>query len=125
MDEDRNWSRIMWGVLLILLGTLLLLERIGLLPEWAWHFRWWALIVVVIGLGMLIQPRHAERVGSGVTFILLGAWFLLVSNDHFGLTWRNSWPLALVAAGAGTIARSVAARWLPDKRCLPKEERHA
>jgi hypothetical protein len=103
----------------------LLAERFDIFPTRAWHFTWWALIVIVLGVGGFLRRRHAGDVGNGVMFVLLGTWFLLVSNDQFGLTWRNSWPLALVAAGAGTIAKAIASRWLPDEGQHRKEERHA
>jgi hypothetical protein len=31
----------------------------------------------------------------------------------YGLTWRNSWPLALVAVGAGIVVRALAGQFLP------------
>jgi hypothetical protein len=119
-------GRVTWGVTLILLGTLFLLERFGLLPSWAWHFQWWAMLVIAIGIVLLCTPRRADHVGNGVMFVLLGVWFLLVTNHQYGLTWQNSWPLALVATGAGTVARAIAARWLPDRfRFRREEEPHA
>ena len=114
MDVDRNWDRMWWGTLLMLLGALFLAERFGWLPSWAGNFNWWALIVIVLGMGSLVRHRHTKDIGTGVLFVLLGTWFLLVSNEQFGLTWHNSWPLALVATGASTLAKALAARWLPE-----------
>ena len=126
MYGARNWGRIGWGLLLVLVGAFLLTDRIVGLPLWFAHYRWWALLVIGIGTISLIRLRDAKDVGTGVFFILMGAWFLLVSNGQFGLTWHNSWPLALVAIGASTIARAIAARWLPDRRfVIDKEQSHA
>lgn len=125
MDSERNWARMMWGVILMMVGGVFLAERFDILPVRAWHYSWWALIVIAIGVAGLLRRRHSGDVGNGVMFVLLGTWFLLVSNDQLGLTWRNSWPLALVATGAGTIAKAIAARWLPDERRHRREERHA
>jgi hypothetical protein len=103
-----------WGTALMGAGTALLLERLGRLPEWANRFQWWGGIVIFIGLATILCAKRAESVGSGVTIALLGGWFLLVTNHQFGLGWYNSWPLALVAAGAGTVGHAIAANWLPD-----------
>jgi hypothetical protein len=111
---ERNWSRIGWGVVLIVLGGLILGDRFGWLPGWTLDWRWWGILVSLLGAVALIQPRCAGDVGNGVSFILFGAWFLLASTHAYGFTWGNSWPLALVAAGAGTVAHAIAAHWLPD-----------
>ena len=125
MELKRDWRQMAIGIALILYGLLFLAERINALPPWALEFRWWPLIVLVIGLSKLIQPRTANDIGSSVTMTFLGLWFLVVANDWFGLTWRNSWPLALVAAGSGMVVRSMAAYWLPDRLRAMKEDRHA
>jgi hypothetical protein len=115
----------MWGVFFVALGLLFLAEEFGALPKWADDLKWWGLIVSAIGVGMLIRPRHANDVGDAVTFLLLGGWFTIVTNGWIALTWGNSWPMALVAIGAGTMARAIASRWLPEKgRHRRREERH-
>ena len=124
MGLGRDWRRLIWGVVLMLYGGLFIAERFGVLPPWAIEFRWWPLIVITIGLSKFILPRSADDVGSGVTLTMLGMWFLLVSNEWFGLDWMNSWPLALVAAGAGMVVRSLAGFWLPDQKRIVKEERN-
>jgi cell wall-active antibiotic response 4TMS protein YvqF len=125
MDADRNWGPLTGGIILMLLGGLFLAVRLGWLSEWPWHYSWWALIVIGMGLAMLIRPRRAREVGNGVMFVLLGGWFVLANAGLYGFNWHNSWPLALVAVGAGTVAKALAARWLPDTRRVPGEEHHA
>ena len=125
MEFERDWRRLFWGILLILLGTIFMLDRFAGLPDWVRLFQWWPLIVIALGLVRLVAPRRARDVGNGVLFILLGGWFWVASNDWHGLDWHNSWPLALVAVGAGTVAKALAARWLPDRRwTLKQEEEH-
>ena len=125
MEVERNWRRLLWGVVLMLFGVLFLAERFGVMPPWTMELEWWPLIVIGLGLIKLIQPRRARDIGSSVMLTLMGLWFLAVSNDWYGLTWHNSWPLSLVAAGASMVAQSLAARWLPDTFWTPKENRHA
>jgi len=112
-DDGR---RAVWGVVLILSGIMLMVVRFGrmtFLPE---GYVWWGGLVTAIGLVAIVTARKAETVGTGVTVSLLGLWFVLVTNGMFGLSWYNSWPLALVAAGAGTVAHAIAAYWLPDPK---------
>jgi hypothetical protein len=121
MDERRDWRRLVWGVALMSAGVFLLFVQLGGLPEWMRVYQWWGGIVVALGLITLLTARRAESVGSGVTFVLIGLWLVLVTNRMFGLSWYNSWPIALVSAGAGTIAHAIAAHWLPDTK---PERRH-
>ena len=96
----------------MVLGLAFLGSRLGWWP--GLDLRWWGLFVVVLGALALVQPRRAGDVGNGVSFIIFGIWCVLATTGAYGFTWGNSWPLALVAVGAGTIAHGIAARWLPD-----------
>ena len=124
MDVDRNWRRVTWGVILILMGAVLLAEGFGWLPPWASGLAWWPLLVILLAVPRLVSPRRASHVGGALYFVLIGTWLLFAANGWYGLHWRNSWPLALVAAGAAMIARALASRWLPDTRWIIKEEHH-
>jgi len=108
--------RAVWGVVLILSGIVLMMARFGRLPFLPEGYVWWGGAVTAIGLVSIVTARKAETVGTGVTLSLLGLWFVLVTNGMFRLSWYNSWPLALVAAGAGTVAHAIAAFWLPDPK---------
>jgi hypothetical protein len=101
--------------MLIALGAVFLLERGGYIPSIYWG-HWWPGILTMFGILRLVLPRHAGHIGSGVTMILLSAWFFAVEYGWYGLGWHNSWPLALVASGAGMVARAIACRFLPDRR---------
>ena len=102
-DEGiRNTKKVIWGVFLIALGVWFLFEH---LVPWglAGLGEWWPLILVVIGITHLVE----RRVGSALTMILLGVWFLAVTSGWWGLTWRNSWPLVLVAVGMGIVVKAL------------------
>jgi len=120
---ERNWGRISWGLVLIAVGALILGDRFGWLPGVTLNYRWWGILVSLLGAGALVQPRRAADVGNGVSFILFGAWFVIASTHAYGFTWSNSWPLAFVATGAGTVAHALAARWLPDTPRLRRRDR--
>ena len=91
-----------WGVFLVALGTLLLVARFG---PWQLPGFWelWPLLLFVLAAIRLIEGR----VGGAVTMTGLGSWFLAVESNWHGLTWGNSWPLALVAVGLGMVVRAL------------------
>jgi hypothetical protein len=102
-DEGiRNLKTVVWGSFLIALGILFLVERSGI---WGMSGMgdWWPLILIVIGITHLIE----RRVGSALTMILLGAWFLAVTSGWRGLTYGNSWSLVLVAVGVGIVVKAL------------------
>jgi hypothetical protein len=116
-DEGiRSMKKAVWGIFLIVLGGLFLFERFG-----AWGFagmgEWWPLILIVIGITHLIE----RRVGSALTMILLGAWFLAVTSGWMGLTYGNSWSLVLVAAGVGIVAKALTGE---ERRRRSTQEAH-
>lgn len=94
------------GVTLVVLGMVFLLARLGIyrLGEF---WEWWPLVPIVFGLVRVVTWQTAEEVGSGVTVMLLGGWFLIATREWNGMGWSESWPLALVAVGAGMVVRAV------------------
>ena len=101
---------IFWGLVLVTMGVGFLLVEQGVLPRhlfYSW-WTWWPVILIAIGLSQLIRPIDARQIGGGVTMILIGFWFLACKLDWWGLSIHDSWPLVLVAVGAGMMTRSVA-----------------
>ena len=123
---ELNWGGLFTGLVVLGLGVLFLLRELGVTK---WNFLvegWWALLLVVLGLARLLSARRAKRVGEGVTLTLLGAWLFVAHTGQFGLTYGTSWPLVLVAIGAGMMARAIARHWIPDHASFhPREGHHA
>lgn len=107
--RERRSRGFVWGFLLIALGMTFLLMTFHFLPE-SWLHTWWPLVVIFLGFGSLFTASGPRRLGSAVTTIGIGMWLLVATNDWYGLTFSRSWPLALVAAGLGTLVRAFAAR---------------
>ena len=124
MERSRRHQNTVWGIFLIALGLLFLAERVLYLPEWWGEFHWWGLISVALGLVMTVLARTSDDFGTGITITLFGLWFVIASNGLFGLTWKNSWPRAIVAAGVGTVAHGIAGNWLPETRKTKKERQN-
>ncbi len=109
-DSDSIW----FGVLLIFAGVAFLLHHMGVLP-WTMISTWWPMIVIAMGAASVVSARSPRKLGSAVTFMLMGVYFLLADGRMYGLNWGNSWPLALVAVGTGMVVRSIAAAlWRHD-----------
>jgi hypothetical protein len=99
----RDRDRLGWGVFMIGMGVWFLLIQFGVLPREAWH-TWWPFVVIAMGLIWLVTAADAKTLGSGVTTIGIGLWLAAAVNHWYGLDWGNSWPLAMVAVGLGTLA---------------------
>ena len=104
--EDRIGT-LMWGIGLVTIGTVILLQYLDVMPFSVWR-DWWPLVIVLVGVGQLVAGRSPKQIGDGVSTVLIGGWCYVATNGIWGLTWRNSWPLALVAAGMGMVVRSTA-----------------
>jgi hypothetical protein len=93
-----------WGVLLIVGGTALLLQQLGI-ADLSWIIRtFWPLFIVAAGISKLM---HRRSIWSGLWMIALGAWLQAVTLHLYGFTYRSSWPLLLVILGAGMIGRTI------------------
>ncbi len=110
---DR-WDGLVWGLGLIAMGVLFLMDYLGMITWGHWNVTWpW--LVIAIGVIRLLTARRPRIVGAGVTVTLIGTWFLVAVNNWYGLGWARSWPLALVAVGLGSLARAVAASLMPKR----------
>lgn len=103
-----------WGLILVALGGAMLASQQGWV-EFDVFQHGWPFFVIALGLGRTVTARRPSSIGSGVQLTLFGCWFLVATNNWHGLTWANSWPLALVAAGAGMVTRSIASLFIPKR----------
>lgn len=123
-DRRRNWGGLTVGLVLLGLGVILLLRELGVITGSIFIPGWWALPIVALGVAKLIGARRGKSVGEGVTLTLIGAWLYLAQSGFHGFTYGNSWPLVLVAIGAGMVARAIANPWMSDRGDSYQEERH-
>jgi predicted membrane protein len=117
MSAQKNQGRIFWGILLILLGVLFLLDQMDKLDFGDLVGRYWPVIFILMGISILLSPNF-KNVGSGVFFILFGTFFLLVRMRIFDrAVWHYIWPLAIIAVGLWILFRPA---WRPDKKKMPE-----
>jgi predicted membrane protein len=87
------------GALLILLGTLVLLDHMNVIHgERIWKY--WPALLIVVGIAKIVN--EGKRVG-GVVLTLLGAFLLAEHLGYTTLTWGTVWPVILIAAGMAMI----------------------
>jgi len=112
MSAQKTQGRIFWGILLILLGVLFLLDQMDKLDFGDLVGRYWPVIFILLGISILLS-NNFKNVGSGVFFILFGTFFLLIRMRIFDrAVWHYIWPLAIIAVGLWVLFRPA---WHPDK----------
>ncbi len=96
--------RIGFGVALIVIGLLFLIENLGVINLDLWHhIRQWEVILIIIGTIILISDPSRK---AGWILIIIGAFFLL--PDIIYMPWYSTklfWPVLLIAIGFIYIMR--------------------
>ena len=87
------------GGILMLMGTLFLLDRLDLY-EFRRVWTWWPLFPLGFGLARLAGAEDRRQRRSGAWLTAMGLWMLISVKGWFGFHWGNSWPLLLIALGA-------------------------
>jgi hypothetical protein len=97
----RNSGGVVFGLMLILLGVVLILQNTGLVPSTPLGFWWltlWGLLFISLGVAKLFT-RNPGNLREGVGQLFIGSWLLL--NQFQVLRYRDSWPILLVGIGIG------------------------
>jgi hypothetical protein len=115
MNRKTDTTALGAGFVLITIGLLMLVDRFSVLDFGDVIHRFWPLVLIVIGVPKLVRR---SSVWNGLWLIVVGTWLQLIQLDFLGMTYGNSWPLLLIAIGAGMIARVMV------DVALPEEDRH-
>lgn len=95
----RRSNGIIPGIILVVIGTIFLLDHLGVVrADTLWRF--WPLAIVAVGLLKLSQ-RGEQALGVG--FIVVGAIVQLHEFGLIGLSWGTIWPFILILAGIALI----------------------
>lgn len=97
-----SWG-VAWGFILVLVGLALLLDHMGIAP-FGYVFRLWPLLLVIFGI-MSISTQGGR--GFGFVLIVIGALLQLNTLGVVHLTFRDFWPLIIIAVGVLMIWGSV------------------
>jgi hypothetical protein len=116
-EERKRATNLVLGLGLMLLGSLMLLDRFEVLDAGDYS-HYWPLLLVAMGLVQLMVPDEEGRRGGGLWLLATGVLLQLLVLRI--LRFRESWPLLLVVGGAG-IALGALAR---GRRHGPTGEAH-
>lgn len=96
------------GGMFVLIGTLLLLDRLQILDASA-VLSFWPAVMVAIGLGMLVTGRRKSMPG-GVVLVSIGSIFLARKLGLTEMGMRELWPVILIAVGLVVLLNSLLSR---------------
>jgi hypothetical protein len=95
MNGDARGGNLVIGIMLVVLGAGIALDRAGIV-HWSGMWSLWPLILGGIGLARFIQSPPGEP-KEGLVFMTLAAWLLVSEAGYFAL--QDSWPLLVIAIG--------------------------
>ena len=126
MNLENNYAarkQILWGLVLIAVGMVFLLDRMDILDlRSLWHY--WPLLIVAAGINQTIGYPSAREFSNGLWTVFIGLWLFVVFEGFLGLTFRNSWPLFLLMGGLQMVLSPLINRRFPQSP-QSKEHDHA
>lgn len=87
------------GVLLMLFGTVVLLDHMGIIGL-AQLWKYWPVLLIVVGAVRFVES--CNRVFS-VLLMVVGTLLLLANLGYFHMTAADFWPIVLIGIGAALI----------------------
>ena len=93
--------RVVFGLFLLTLGTLFLLDQLGEV-DIGNYWRFWPVFVIAFGLAKIFQP---DGRGFGFVVVGFGTWALLDSLGILEFDWDYVWPVALILIGGSLVWR--------------------
>lgn len=94
----RFTPRLVFGILLAVLGVVFTLDNLGLVDvDRFWEL--WPVALVAVGLSKILQSRAP----TGILLIVIGSWLLLENLGYIRLSLWSLWPLLLVFLGGAVI----------------------
>lgn len=94
----RKFNRILWGIVLIALGTVFALNELEIVSINIFFDGWWTLFIIVPSVIGLFTER--DKTGNIVS-LLIGVGLLLAARDvfSFGMLWKLCIPAIVVIIG--------------------------
>ena len=109
VDTAYRWRKqLVWGILLIAVGCVMLLERADIIEidlDIAQLWRYWPWLLVISGVTKIIPPTTPRYFLSGMWEIFFAGWWYVSFNRIWGWGFGETWPALVVAAGVGMLLR--------------------
>ena len=103
MEQRRIRSKVLAGVLVILLGLFYLLKVLGIqLPinHISWEF-------ILIGVGLVHLVKHNFKKSGGYIMIIIGSIFLIDDLPNIDIDTKVVWPLLIIFFGGLMIYKAL------------------
>ena len=97
------------GLILIGIGSVFLLERLGYIESVTLR-QYWPGIIGLVGVGQLFAARNAAQAVKGAFLVFLACWLYVSIQRLWGLSFQNSWPMVLIAVGLTHIVSGLSAK---------------
>lgn len=102
----RTTASLVFGTLAIGIGSLLLLDRFGIVDS-SMIFRFWPAVLLLLGLGTLFRGNSMP---PGIVLTVLGAVFLVRNLGYADVSFRDVWPLLLIVIGVAVLTNAIRSR---------------
>jgi predicted membrane protein len=103
-SQQRQKSRIVFGVFIIAVGIVALLDNLHLFDARAVQ-PYWPLVFVALGVLKLSRHRHGRGYVTAGALIVVGALLTLQNLGVFHLQLRDWWPVLLILGGISVVTR--------------------
>ena len=105
MNSRNSLNQIFWGLVIILIGVLFLIQTMGLVTNFDF-WKYLPALIILLGIYQLIANQFRAWVGP-VIFILLGSFLLLASLGviSWSLFGNLIWPSILILVGLSLIMK--------------------
>jgi len=93
-------GKTMAGIIVLIIGSLLLIDQLNLFFMPHWLFSW---PIIIIAYGVYMGGKYNFRKPIWMWMIVLGTAFLFTENFHQAD--RIVWPIAIIGAGTWMVLR--------------------
>ena len=94
------------GLLLIAIGLLLGMKKLGIMTEDPFH-QLWPFALIIIGAAQILGRIGHALSGWGVWLLLAGFWFLSVNFEIFGASHAMTGPVLIVITGLVLVLKAL------------------
>lgn len=97
-SKRKEKDSVHMGIMLVAIGFFFLLDQLDYIDARD-YFKYWPAIISFSGVLHILRANSMAEVFDGFFQIALGAWLYAVTQHLYGLTFANSWPVFVIAAG--------------------------
>ena len=109
VETVYKWrQQLVWGVGLIAVGVVVLLERAHMIDldlRVSELWRYWPWLLVISGITQVIPPTTPAYFLSGLWSFFFAGWWYVSFNRIWGWGFGDTWPALIVACGVGLLLR--------------------